>query len=209
MDRNNRMSGVLSDHPARVSALGIIPLVAASSTLASSVLTACAFLIVLLVSSVTLSLPRNLIPHPVRLVYILLVTATWVTVLDWLLQVYLYELRMQLDIYLPLMALNSLLLMVMEKDALTMTIRPLAGKIMKLAALPVGTCVANGLIREWLVSGHLAINLQAGITHHSIYPVSLPLFATATGAFLVTGCVLALANLVTARTESTRAGSSK
>jgi Na+-transporting NADH:ubiquinone oxidoreductase subunit NqrD len=206
MNRNNHWSEMFAAHPARISALGILPLVAPAYTLAGSTLTGFGFLAVLLLSSVSLSLMRNLIPHKTRLVYILLITAMWVTVLDQLLQVYLFELSMQVGIYLPLLALNSFLLMVMEKEALTRPAWPLMASVLKLSLMPVSLCLANGLVREWLVFGHLISPLQGIMATRTDYPVSLPLFATAIGAFVVTGCLLALVNLLMARPVSAPAG---
>lgn len=197
VDRNSRVSAVITAHPARISALGVIPLVAPAYTLAGSALTGFVFFAVMLFSAVSLSLIRKLVPHGTRHVYIFLITAMWVTVLDQLLLVYLFDLRLQLAIYLPLMALNSLLLMVIEKDALTMPVWPLITRVLKMSGIPVSLCLANGLVREWLVFGQLTLSLH-GIAPAADYPMSLPLLATSLGAFVVTGCLLALINRVMA-----------
>ena len=68
-------------------------------------------------------------------------------------------------------------------------------------AVPVVACLVNGVLREWLVYGGLFTD-RPNLTERLPLPaISLPLFDTAAGAFIVTGCLLALFNVVAARSR--------
>lgn len=197
----SRISRSLTDHPVCAAALGIGPLVAASHTLLSSILMGLTFTVVLLFSVASLSIVRNLVPHRSRLVFILLLTSTWVTIVDLLLQSFMFGLRMQADFYIPLLAMNSLVLLVMEKEALTTPVNRMAINGLAFAAVPVAVCLVNGLLREWLVHGRLLTDMSNLTERLPLPATSLPLFDTAAGAFIITGCLLALFNGVAARSR--------
>lgn len=197
-----KVSEYLATHPVCMAALGIMPLVAGSHTFLTSVVMASGFALVLLFSTVSLSIMRKLIPHPNRLVFMLLLSSTWATILDLLLQTYVFELRMQVDIYFPLIAMNSLLLMTMEKDALAMPVVSITAKALTFACMPAVVCLANGALREWLFNGRLNINIQAAAGQQPPFAFSLPLIDTPAGAFIVTGCLLALGNIMAMRAMS-------
>lgn len=195
----SRQSDWLTGHPVCITALGLGPLVANSRTLLSALMISAAFMAVALLSVVTVSSIRKLIPLQLRWLLLLLISSTWVSVADILMQSYLYDMRVLLDIYIPLLAMNSLLLMVMERDALTMPVRAVAVSTLLVSALPVMICLACGMIREWLVYGGLFTDMTRLTGRIAPVPLSLPLFDTVAGAFIVAGCVLALVNLQSAR----------
>ncbi|NIN36138.1 MAG: hypothetical protein GTO60_13990, partial [Gammaproteobacteria bacterium] len=74
--------------------------------------------IVMVLSMLSVSLFRRLIPHDYRLLFILLISSSWVTVIDLLLLAAIYEIRTGLDFYVPLIAMNSLLLWILEDASL-------------------------------------------------------------------------------------------
>src|SRR5687768_7071423 len=95
-----------SEHPVCTAALGLAPLVAKSATFLSALTISLGFTLVFLFSSVSLALIRNLVPQRFRLVFILLICSVWVSVFDLLLQAYAYDMRVALQIYVPLLAMN-------------------------------------------------------------------------------------------------------
>lgn len=195
----SKFSGYLTEHPAGTAALGIMPIVAGSHTLLSAVLMASGFVIVLLLSSVSLSCIRNLVPQRFRLVFILLISSTWVAVLDMLLQAFVFQLRMSVDIYLPLLAMNSLVLMMMEKSALTTPVPAIAVRVLGISVFPVAICLISGALREWLAHGALLTDALTVTQRLPAAAVSLPLAETVAGAFIVTGCLLAVINAAESR----------
>lgn len=191
MTVSGKLSCYLSRHPVFTVALGLGPLLAGSTTLTSAVMLGSGFMLVLLFSSVTLSVIRNLVPHQFRLVFILMITSVWVSILDMLLQAHLYQLRAMVDIYVPLLAMNSLVLLVLEQEALIHTPVRMLRKSMIVAGLPVLLCILTGLLRELLVSGTVHISITS-INHAGNTALSLPLFDSIAGAFIIAGCLLAL-----------------
>lgn len=181
-------------------ALGLGPLVAKSNTLLSALLISMAFTTILLFSSITMSVLRNLVPQRLRLLFILMTSSVLVTVLDLILQAYIYDLRTVLDIYIPLLAMNSLVLMLLEKESLTAPVNTVAARAVTMAIMPVTVCLLTGTIRELLVHGAVLtdvamINPEISMTIATSY-LALPLFDTVAGAFIVAGCLLAMANYV-------------
>jgi electron transport complex protein RnfE len=187
----DKLTAYLIQHPVLTMALGLGPLLARSTSLMSAVMLGSALLLILLCSSLTLSVCRNLIPQRFRLVFILLITSVWVSVLDMLLQAHLYQIRATLDIYVPLLAMNSLVLLVLEQEALILAPGRMLQRSLQIAVLPVLVCIMTGLLRELLVTG--TITIDTTLTRHATPPVtSLPLFDTVAGAFIIAGCLLAL-----------------
>jgi electron transport complex protein RnfE len=198
-----RWTGVLSEHPVFVSALGVAPLAASSSTLLSALTIGVTAAGVFLLSSLTVSALRRFIPRDYRLAYILVISATWVTVADLLLLAFLYEMRISLDIYIPLIAMNSLLLMLLEDGALRLSVPAAAGKTFAASATVFLVLVLTGLIRELLTHGALMTDARlifpsAPAPFVTLFPESagFALFDAAAGALIVLGCVLALLNFL-------------
>jgi len=152
----------VTQHPVIVSALGL------------------SFVITLLSSVAVIGALRHFISSLYRLAFILLVTATIVTILDRVMQAWLFELRLTLGMYVPLMAMNALLLCMLEEVALR---RSLPQSLKQAAA--AGMAVFAILAAAGLIRGSLG---QGG---ELVFAVGLPIMETAAGAFLVLGCLIA------------------
>jgi len=187
----------LQVHPAILSAVGLAPLVIKSNNAVSGLMISLGFTLVLVFSALTVSLLRNLFSGQLRLPFLLLTSSVWTTVLDMLLQTWFYESRLALDVYIPLLAMNSLLLLVLEKDALTMSVTNLFVQTARISSVVLLLCIFTGLLREWLAHGTLLsgstwLTSSSGPVTQPIFV--LPLFDTAAGAFIVIGCLLAIIN---------------
>jgi len=191
----------LYEQPVFISALGIAPLAAKSLTVLSALVIGLVWSLVFLLSSVTVAALRKVVPHAARLPFILLITSTWISLADLLLQAWFYEMRAGLDIYLPLIALNSLAIMLLEEKMLR---TPVTGVLKPALFHSSGVLIivlSVGLLREVLTHGRLFTD--AAMLHPALAEIippflprlfNLPLFGSAAGAFLVIGCVLALVN---------------
>lgn len=98
--------------------LGLCPLLAKSTTLLTGLTMGLAALLVLLASIVSVSCCRRHIPPKLSLPIILIISVTWVSVLDLLLQAHWFEMRQVLGIYVPLLAMNSFVLLSLQQTAL-------------------------------------------------------------------------------------------
>lgn len=192
MSPQRNIISYLQMHPAILSAIGLAPLVIKSNSVVSGLMISLGFTLVLLLSALTVSLLRNLVARQLRVPFLLLTSSVWTTVLDLLLLTWFYEYRLALDVYIPLLAMNSLLLLVLEKDALTMSMMNLFVQTLQTSSVVLFLCILNGLLREWLTT-------NSGRGAHSVFV--LPLFDTAAGAFIVTGCLLAMINYLNAANQ--------
>jgi electron transport complex protein RnfE len=98
--------------------LGLCPILAKSTTLLSGITMGLAALVVLVLTITSVSSCRRYIPHKLGLVVILVVSVTWVSVLDMLLRAYWFDMSEQLGMYIPLLAMNSFVLLCLEQTAL-------------------------------------------------------------------------------------------
>lgn len=163
----------VDNHPIMVSGLGLAPLLAPARSLMSGIGMGLAFAVLLLLCVLIIGALRRAIPWNARLPFILLITATSVTVLDRLMQAWLFDLHAELGIYLPLLAVNTLILATLEESVLG---RPLRRSLAPAAVTAVAAFLlvaATGLLRGGLASAGLA------------------LMDSAAAAFLIIGCLIA------------------
>jgi electron transport complex protein RnfE len=139
------------------------------------------FLTVLLLSGLILMAIRHLIPQQMRLSIILLVTACIATLVDLLISAFYYEWHLTLGIYIPLLAMNCLILANAEENALQYGLKDVIAQTLISGLSIVGILFLVGLIRD-VMSG--LIFSDNGFI----------LFEMAPGAFLVLGLIIALLN---------------
>ena len=155
--------------------LGVTPLLAGASTLNAGIAMGGFFLTVLIINNVIINVIRYLVPAGMRLVMIVLVAALTVSILRLLMQTWFYDASQLLDIYMPLVAMNCLLLAMMNDHAMT-------GNFF--------TVVINATITG---IGVLAL---CAITGTARQYIDLPVIQGAPGVFLILALVLVLLNIV-------------
>jgi electron transport complex protein RnfE len=187
-----------------VGLLALCPLLAAGGTLITAVCVALLFLVSLILVAVAMAVLGRCIAPESRILTLLLVSGAWVTLLDQLLQAFAYPLSVTLGVYVPLIAVNSLLLTVGEQS-----LRCGGPKLGAQAGIVPGLYAALwivplGLIREILGTGALLSDSQLlpGLPDPLVITTfTAPLLQTAPGAFLV----LALAGAWVAGRHTARA----
>ena len=195
-------------HPVCLMALGITPLTMKCQTLLSGLTISLAFVLVLITASISVSGLRKFIPQHGHLVFILVITATWTTIVDLFLQARFYEMRILFDIYIPIVAMNSLLLMVLQRQALIIPVSGLVNKLLLTTGLVMMVCIFTGAIREILAQGVVLSDIELlfpSIPSAAVElipeSITLSLFNKVGGAFIVLGCFIALFNLVMQKFE--------
>jgi Na+-transporting NADH:ubiquinone oxidoreductase subunit D len=101
---------LIKENPVTLSVLGICSALAITNSLTSSLIMSVALTTVLVVSNVTISLVRNLLPPSVRLIVQITVIASAVTVIDQFLKAYLPEAASRLTVYVALIITNCIVL---------------------------------------------------------------------------------------------------
>ena len=194
--------------PVCLLALGLSPLMMKSGTLLSALIMGTSFGLIFILAGLSVSALRKLIPQQSRLVFIFIITATWTTLVDLLLQTWFYEMRLVLEIYIPVIAMNSLLILGMEKEALQLPVLKVLGIHLSTALLVILICVVTGLIRECLAQGVVFSDIEM------LFPavkgpglqflpdtLNLPIFKEVPGAFIVLGCIIAFVNVLVQKSE--------
>ena len=165
---------------------------------------AAATLFVLVVSNASVSVIRGVVSDTVRLPVFVMIIAAAVTATELLMQAYSYELYQILGIFLPLITTNCIILG--RADAFARK-NPLPAAIYDGFIMGVGfgaVLVLLGIIRELLGTGALFADMQllfgAGAKgwRLQIFAVDFPFLVAILppGAFLVTGCLIALKNQI-------------
>ena len=144
---------------------------------------------VLICSNIFISLLRKVITDKVRIPCFIVVIATFVTIIQFLLQAYLPSLNASLGLYIPLIVVNCLILA--RAEAFASKNSPI-DSIFDGIGMGLGFTVALGflgLVREFIGAGTLF--------DVTVLPDAFPktlLFVMAPGAFFTLGCLMALLN---------------
>lgn len=182
-------NGIIKENPTFVLMLGMCPTLAVTTSAINGLGMGLTTAAVLVMSNLFISLLRKFIPDRVRIPAFIVVVATFVTIVQMLLQAYLDSLNTALGVYIPLIVVNCIILGRAEAYASKHTpiLSLLDGLGMGLG-FTLGLTVI-GMFRELLGAGTL-FGLQV---MPSIYePIAI--FVKAPGAFIVLAILTALQN---------------
>ena len=102
--------GILKENPTFVLILGMCPTLATTTSAINGMGMGAATMAVLIMSNIVISLIKNLIPDKVRIPAFIVVIASFVTVIQLLMQAYLPSLYQSLGIFIPLIVVNCIIL---------------------------------------------------------------------------------------------------
>ena len=184
--------GILKENPTFVLILGMCPTLATTTSAINGMGMGAATMAVLIMSNIVISLIKNLIPDKVRIPAFIVVIASFVTVIQLLMQAYLPSLYQSLGIFIPLIVVNCIILGRAEAFASKNNALDSA-----LDGLGIGlgftwSLTLIGAVRELLGSG--AIFGQSLISGDGML-----VFVLAPGGFLVLGYLMVLFNKLTAK----------
>ena len=184
--------GILKENPTFVLILGMCPTLATTTSAINGMGMGAATMAVLIMSNIVISLIKNIIPDKVRIPAFIVVIASFVTVIQLLMQAYLPSLYQSLGIFIPLIVVNCIILGRAEAFASKNNALDSA-----LDGLGIGlgftlSLTLIGAVRELLGSG--AIFGQSLISGDGML-----VFVLAPGGFLVLGYLMVLFNKLTAK----------
>lgn len=182
-------NGLVKENPTFVLMLGMCPTLAVTTSAINGLGMGLTTAAILALSNLIISLLRNIIPNKVRIPAFIVIIATFVTVLQLLLEAYLPFLNDSLGVYIPLIVVNCIILGRAESYAYFNSPIPslFDGIGMGLGFTFALTCI--GAFREVLGSGKL-FNYQ--IMPDSFTPIGI--FVLAPGAFFVLAALTAFQN---------------
>ncbi|MDD2181711.1 MAG: electron transport complex subunit RsxE [Bacilli bacterium] len=198
-------NGIFDENPTFVLMLGLCPTLAVTRTFEGAYIMGLCVLTVLLFTNLIVSIIKKIIPDNVRIpVYILLI-ATFVTALDLILQKYVPALHETLGIYLPLIAVNCI---VLGRALSVASVSSIKKSVFDAIGIGLGftfSLMTIGLIRE--VLGSNTITIMDGVSsftgYKAVYQVlpntnilPITVFSEPAGAFLTLGLLLALFNYI-------------
>ena len=183
---NTVLNGILRENPVFALVLGMCPTLATTTSAINGMSMGLATTFVLICSNVVISLLKNLIPDKVRIPAFIVVIATFVTMVQLLMQAYLPAIYEVLGLFIPLIVVNCVVLGRAEAFAAknTVGLSALVGLGMGLGFTLALTLI--GAVRELLGTGSLfGMNL-----YNETY--GMLIFVLAPGAFIVLGYLMAL-----------------
>ena len=106
------------DHPIMVQVLGICSALAVTSQLKPAIVMGLAVTIITAFSNVIISIIRNTIPSRIRIIVQLVVVAALVTIVSQVLKAYVYDVSVELSVYVGLIITNCILMGRLEPFAM-------------------------------------------------------------------------------------------
>lgn len=171
--------------------LGLCPTLAVTKSVEGGVGMGIATTFVLVCSNLLVSLLRKSIPNQVRIACYIIVIATFVTVVELLMQAYTYRLFLTLGIFIPLIVVNCIILGRAEA---------FAGKNPPHLAIADGLGFGLGFTMALAVLGGVRELLGSGmILGHPVFGPEFQAFTfvlQAPGAFVCLGLMLGLMNVI-------------
>lgn len=183
-------NGLIKENPTFVLMLGMCPTLAVTTSAINGIGMGLSTTVVLVLSNMLISMLRKIIPDSVRMPAFIVVVASFVTIVQFLMEGFVPSLYDSLGIYIPLIVVNCIILGRAESYASKNPVLPsmFDGIGMGLGFTVGLTCI--GIVRELLGSGKI-FDIQ--ILPSSYEPITI--FILAPGAFFVLACLTALQNV--------------
>ena len=184
-------NGIVKDNPTFVLTLGMCPTLAVTTSAKNGLGMGLTTMVVLALSNAFISLLRKVIPDKVRIPAFIVIIASFVTVMELLLEGFLPSLYDALGIYIPLIVVNCIILGRAEAYA---SKNPVLPSLFDGIGMGLGFTIALtmiGAVRELLGAGQIF-----GMTVMPSGYVPVSIFIMAPGAFFVLAMLTAIQNQV-------------
>jgi electron transport complex protein RnfE len=187
--------GILKENAVFVMLLGLCPTLGTTTSAINGMGMGLATLFVLLLSNITISLIKNIVPDMVRIPAFIVVIASLVTVLQMLMQAYTPGLYATLGLFIPLIVVNCMILGRAEAFA---SKNSMMDSIMDALGMGLGFTLALtilGAVREVLGSGSI-------FDFKFIDGDGMLVFVLAPGGFFGLGFIIAILNWIKRNKEA-------
>lgn len=186
--------GLIKENPTFVLLLGMCPTLGTTTSAINGMSMGIATMFVLVMSNIVVSLVKNVIPAKVRIPSFIVIIASFVTVVQLVMQAYVPDLYNTLGVFIPLIVVNCIILG--RAEAFASKHGPFASM---LDGLGIGlgftfTLTLLGIVREVLGAG--------SVFGYKFLPTGMDgilIFVLAPGAFIALGYLLVLFNKFTAK----------
>lgn len=182
-------NGILDENPTFMQVIGMCPVLAVTTSVENGIGMGLATTAVLTCSNLVISLIRKIVPDNVRIPAFVVVIASFVTIVQFLLEGFLPDLNNALGIFIPLIVVNCIILARAEAYA---SKNNAVASIFDGIGMGLGfTCalIIISAIREFLGNGSVfGLTLLPEFFPRTLIMILPP------GAFLTLGCLMALIN---------------
>ena len=184
--------GIIKENPTFALVLGMCPTIGVTSSAINGMGMGVATMVVLIMSNMVISMIKNVVPDKVRIPAFIVVIASFVTIIEMLMQAYVPALYASLGVFIPLIVVNCIILGRAEAFASKNGVWDSA-----LDGVGIGlgftlSLTVIGAVREMLGSGAIF-----GYTFaDGVMPL---LFILAPGGFLVLGYLMVMFNKIAKR----------
>ena len=184
------LNGLIKENPTFVLLLGMCPTLGTTSSALNGMSMGLATTFVLICSNIVIALLKKLIPDMVRIPAYIVVIASFVTLLQMLMQAYLPSLYASLGLFIPLIVVNCIILGRAEAFAAKNTALPSFFDGLGMGLGFTWALTLLGAVRELLGTGAIfGFTLLPSATNMLV-------FVLAPGAFIVLGYLIAIVNKI-------------
>ena len=189
MDIKNLTNGIIKENPTFVLLLGMCPTLAVTTSAINGLGMGLATAVVLAGSNVVISMLRKVIPNKIRIPAFIVVIASFVTIIEMVLEGYFVDLYHALGLFIPLIVVNCIILARAEAFAFKNNV---IDSLFDGVGMGIGFTLALtvlGAIREIIGAGSVFGITLFGAAYKPALIMILP-----PGAFLALGVLLAIKN---------------
>lgn len=190
--------GFFKENPSLILVLGMCPTLAVTTSVNNAIGMGAATTFVLLMSNIIISLLKNVIPDKVRIPCFIVIIATFVSIVDLIIQGFVPALSESLGVFIPLIVVNCIVLGRAEAFA---SKNGVIDSILDGLGMGIGFTISLILVaavREILGAGSF-MGFQFIPSDYNIL-----IFVLAPGAFLVLGFIMALMRYIINRVTEKR-----
>ena len=188
--------GIFKENPIFIILLGLCPTLAVSTQVVNAIGMGAGVIFVLLGSNIFVSLLKNFIPEKVRIPSYIVIIASFVTIVDLVMQAYAPALSKNLGVFVQLIVVNCIILGRAEAFANRNSVKD---SVLDALGMGVGFTLGLGLIsliREVLGAGSITLFAVGGfdgvIRIPGLHESPIRVMSLAAGALLVMGYLKAL-----------------
>lgn len=199
---NNFTKGLLKENPILFSMLGLCPALAITTKLENALGMGIAFTFVLVMSNLVVSLIRKIVPNDLRIPTFIIIIASFVTIIEMLLNAFLPDISKNLGIFLSLIVVNCIVLGRAEAFASkNSTVSSMIDGLGMGIGYTLVLCVIS-IIREILGSGtitiwnDLSLNLNKLFGSKDVLSIFSSFFISSAGGYLILGIFFALIKII-------------
>jgi len=202
----NFLKGLFKENPIFVLALGLCPTLAVSTQVVNAIGMGAGVIFVLIGSNIMVSLLKNFIPDEVHIPAYIVIIASFVTIVDLLMQAFLPALSSSLGVFVKLIVVNCIILGRAEAFASKNNVKD---SIVDALGMGIGFTVGLliiSLVREVLGAGTITLfpmgNFSGIIKIPGLYDAPARIFSLSPGALLVMGFLMAGFNWLLSKSKN-------